>query len=215
MPQVFPRSANYLARGSLLLVILLPALVIGSLYAANDSSYVDREGVVREQPIPFSHKHHAGALGIDCRYCHTSVEESSYAGIPPTHTCMSCHSQVWNKTDTLEPVRESYAKGENLEWNRVHDLPDYVHFNHSIHVSKGVGCESCHGRVDKMPLVHLDNALHMSFCLDCHRNPAEHLRPRDEITTMGYEPENQQALGQRLIEEYDVNPQDHCYTCHR
>ena len=133
----------------------------------------------REQPIPFSHAHHVGGLGIDCRYCHTSVETSSFAGIPPTKTCMNCHSQIWSTSPTLEPVRESFRTGVSIQWTRVNDLPDYVYFNHSIHVNKGIGCESCHGRVDRMPLTWQENSLQMDWCLDCHRDPGKHIRPRD------------------------------------
>jgi hypothetical protein len=175
--------------------------------------------MAREQPVPFSHAHHVGGLGIDCRYCHTSVEASSFAGIPPTKTCMNCHSQIWSTSPTLEPVRESFRTGNSIMWTRVNDLPDYVYFNHSIHVAKGVGCESCHGRVDRMPLTWQENSLQMTWCLDCHRDPAQHLRPREAITVMGYQPAEPQAtLGPKLMKEYEVKDArtlTSCNTCHR
>ena len=152
------------------------------------SAYNTRAFMAREQPIPFSHAHHVGGLGLDCRYCHTSVESSSFAGIPPTKTCMNCHSRFGTRVPMLEPVRASFRTGQSIRWTRVHDLPDFVYFNHSIHVNKGVGCESCHGRVDKMPLTWAVPSLQMDWCLDCHRDPAKVLRPQAFITTMGYQP---------------------------
>ena len=137
-----------------------------------------------EQPVPFSHEHHVAGLGIDCRYCHTGVEKSAFAGIPPTETCMTCHSQVWRDAPALAPVRESWATGKPLRWKRVHDLPDYVYFNHSIHVQKGVACVSCHGRVDKMPLMAKQHSLYMRWCLDCHRAPEAHQQPVSEVFVM-------------------------------
>jgi len=139
------------------------------------------------QPIPFSHKHHVEGLGLQCQYCHTSVEQSSYAGIPPTKTCINCHSQIWTNADLLEPVRQSWATGASIQWIRVHDLPDYVYFNHEIHVNKGIGCASCHGRVDEMPLMYQQNTLQMEWCLNCHRNPVENIRPTAEIYNMAWE----------------------------
>jgi hypothetical protein len=175
-----------------------------------------------QQPIQFSHLHHVLDDGIDCRYCHTSVETSPFAGIPPTKTCMNCHSQIFVTEPILEPVRASFRDETPLTWVRVHDLPDFAYFNHSIHVKKGIGCESCHGRVDQMPLVRQVNSLQMLWCLDCHRNPEQHVRPRSEITTMGYVPaEPQEILGPRLVAEYGIQsnagPQapTGCSTCHR
>jgi hypothetical protein len=219
MPQIFHYSANYWARASIVGVGCLVAFVAWAGYEVNRGSWETRKMEAREQPVPFSHAHHVGALGIDCRYCHTSVEESSFAGIPPTRTCINCHSQIWNTSPTLEPVRASFRTGESIEWTRVHDLPDFVYFNHSIHVRKGVGCESCHGRVDEMPLMWKANTLEMSWCLDCHRNTERALRPLDKITTMGYVPDgDQEEIGRRLQAEYhtpDVRVLTSCSTCHR
>jgi hypothetical protein len=147
---------------------------------------VTRQGQRPDQPVPFSHKHHVQGLGLQCQYCHTSVEKSSYAGIPPTKTCMNCHSEIWTNAQLLEPVRNSWATGESIQWIRVHDLPDYVYFNHEIHVNKGIGCASCHGRVDEMPLMYEENTLQMEWCLNCHRNPAGNLRPTAEIYNMAW-----------------------------
>jgi hypothetical protein len=148
---------------------------------------VTRQGQRADQPVPFSHKHHVQGLGLQCQYCHTTVEKSSYAGIPPTKTCMNCHAQIWTNAQLLEPVRLSWASGQSIPWTKVHDLPDYVFFNHSIHVAKGIGCATCHGRVDQMPLMYAQNSLQMEWCLDCHRNPAKNLRPTSEIYNMAWE----------------------------
>lgn len=219
MPQLFHYSANYWARASIIGIGCLVAFVAWAGWTIDRGSYETRQNEIREQPIPFSHAHHVGALGIDCRYCHTTVEESSFANIPPTKTCINCHSQIWNTSPTLEPVRNSYRTGESIQWTRVHDLPDFVYFNHSIHVSKGVGCESCHGRVDQMPLMWKANTLEMSWCLDCHRNPQRALRPLDQITTMGYVPDgDQETIGRQLMQVYhtpDTRILTSCSTCHR
>jgi hypothetical protein len=177
----------------------------------------------REQPVPFSHAHHVGGLGLDCRYCHTTVETSSFANIPPTKICMNCHSEIWLTSPTLEPVRASFRNNTSIRWTRVDDLPDFVYFNHSIHINKGIGCESCHGRVDRMPLTWQENSLQMEWCLDCHRHPEKHVRPREFITTMGYQPgvpsgPDQEAIGRRLVKEYqiqDARTLTSCSTCHR
>ena len=174
------------------------------------------QDIPREQPVPFSHAHHVGGLGIDCRYCHTSVEVSAYANIPPTKICMNCHSQMWAASQTLEPVRESWRTGRSIEWTRVNDLPDYVYFNHSIHIAKGVGCTSCHGRTDKQNLTWQAAPLTMRWCLECHRHPERYLRPREEVFSMEYTPPaNQVALGRKLIREYHVQSLISCSTCHR
>ncbi len=178
MPQIFRRRADTIARLGFfgLLLLFAGALWVGLIYTR--SSYGTGAGIVRVQPVPFSHEHHVGVLGIDCRYCHTSVEHSSFAGFPPTKTCMNCHSQMWVGSDMLEPVRQSYRTGEPLHWHRVYNLPGYVYFDHSIHVQKGVGCSTCHGRVDEMPFTYQVPSLLMEWCLDCHRGPEKHLRPR-------------------------------------
>jgi hypothetical protein len=202
---------------SIVLGVVALAGVGGALFELiADSTYATRQGDAREQPIPFSHAHHVGSMGIDCRYCHTSVDNSDWAVIPPTKTCMNCHSQIWINSSTLEPVRESFRTNQSIKWTKVYDLPDYVYFNHSIHVKKGVGCETCHGRIDQMALTYQNPSLQMRWCLDCHRNPEQYLRPRDQITTMGYTPSEPQAeLGARLVKEYNVQKLDTCWTCHR
>ncbi len=216
MPQIFRRSANTLSKVSIFgLLFLVGGLILLAIVLAR-SSYVTRQQVFVEQPLQFSHMHHVTDDGIDCRYCHTSVETSSFAGIPPTKTCMQCHSQVWADAPMLAPVRDSWATGQPLRWRRVHDVPDYVFFNHSAHVNAAVGCETCHGRIDQMPLTYQQNSLLMEWCVDCHRNPAPNLRPREEITTMGYRPvKDQAALGAELMKAYNVNPSTSCSTCHR
>jgi hypothetical protein len=217
MPQIFKSSANATSRVSIILAVVVLAATSGALFELiADSTYATRMGDAREQPIPFSHAHHVGSMGIDCRYCHTSVENSDFAVIPPTKTCMNCHSQIWINSPTLEPVRESFRTNQSIKWTKVYDLPDFVYFNHSIHVKKGVGCETCHGRVDQMALTYQKPSLQMRWCLDCHRNPEKYLRPRDQVTTMGYEPsEPQEVVGARLVKEYHVQKLETCWTCHR
>jgi hypothetical protein len=186
MAQVFDRSSNALARASLVLTGLIVIALGVALDQLQRSPWVTRQGQRPDQPVPFSHKHHVEGLGLQCQYCHTSVEKSSYAGIPPTKTCINCHSQIWTNAQLLEPVRQSWATGESIQWIRVHDLPDYVYFNHEIHVNKGIGCASCHGRVDEMPLMYQQNTLQMEWCLNCHRNPGVNLRPTSEIYNMAW-----------------------------
>jgi hypothetical protein len=186
MAQVFDRSSNALARASLVLTgLIVIALGVG-LNSLQRSPWVTRQGQRPDQPVPFSHKHHVEGLGLQCQYCHTQVEKAAYAGIPPTKTCINCHAQIWTNAQLLEPVRHSWATGESIAWIRVHDLPDYVYFNHEIHVNKGIGCASCHGRVDEMPLMYQENSLQMEWCLNCHRNPAKNLRPTSEIYNMAW-----------------------------
>lgn len=218
MAQIFRRRANAVAKGSIVGILLLIALGGWGWHALYWSSFTTGEGVPREQPVPFSHKHHVDGLGLDCRYCHTSVEESRFAGIPPTSTCMTCHSQIWTNAPVLEPVRQSLATGKRLHWRRVNDLPDFVFFNHSIHISKGVGCATCHGQIEQMPLTWQQNSLYMKWCLDCHRAPQKYLRPRDQVFNMQWKPpKNQIALGQKLIKEYQINTENltDCSMCHR
>jgi len=187
MAQVFDRSSNALARTSLVLTGLIVIAVGVALNSLQRSPWVTRQGQRPDQPVPFSHKHHVEGLGLQCQYCHTSVEKSSYAGIPPTKTCMNCHSQIWTDAQLLQPVRDSWATGQSIQWIKVHDLPDYVYFNHEIHVNKGIGCASCHGRVDEMPLMYEENSLQMEWCLNCHRNPGKNLRPTGEIYNLAWE----------------------------
>ena len=216
MAQIFHHSANHLARVTIALVLLGAGGVLWAAYRINSGAFITDVGVAKQQPVPFSHKHHVGDDGIDCRYCHTSVETSAFAGIPPTETCMTCHSQIWANAEVLEPVRESFRTGQSLEWVRIHDLPDYVYFNHSIHIHKGVGCATCHGRVDQMPLTMKVNTLYMRWCIECHRAPEKYLRPREEVFNMAYEPpEDQAALGRRLMADYHVQSLTDCVTCHR
>src|SRR3954447_22380887 len=232
MAQIFHRSANTLARVSILgLVVLLSGL--GAIMSeVQRSAHVTRQDEARVQNPPFSHQHHVGGLGLDCRYCHTSVETSDFAGIPPTKTCMNCHSQIWTNASLLEPVRESYKTGKSLVWTRVNDLPDFAYFNHSIHVNKGVGCNTCHGPVDRMPLMYNHASLQMEWCLDCHRAPEKNLRPRDQVFNMRYEQPSsskplevdgktytdQLSLGTDLVKKYklrSVMDITSCSTCHR
>ena len=216
MSQIFHRSANTLSKVSIFGVLTLVASLILLAMALGRSSYVTGAHEYVQQPIQFSHLHHVLDDGIDCKYCHTSVETSPFAGIPPTKTCMNCHSQIFSTEPILEPVRASFRDNKPLNWIRVHDLPDFVYFNHSIHVKKGVGCESCHGRVDQMPLMQQERSLQMDWCLDCHRTPEKFVRPRSEITTMGYEPpEPQSTLGPKLVKEYGIQTRTTCSTCHR
>lgn len=216
MPQYFSRSANTFAKFTILGAVCALVAVCWLGYLIVRSPYEMMQNVPREQPVPFSHEHHAGGLGIDCRYCHTTVEKSSFANIPATKICMNCHSQMWAASAMLEPVRESYRTGRSIEWTRVNDLPDFVYFNHSIHVHKGIGCETCHGRIDKMPLTWQAQPLTMEWCLNCHRHPERYVRPREDVFSMDYRvPADQIALGKRLVHEYGIQSLTSCSTCHR
>jgi hypothetical protein len=219
MAQIFHRSANYMARASLLGAAVLAGVALTAVLVVARSPYITNQRVTRSQPIQFSHKHHVGDDGIDCRYCHTSVESSAYAGIPPTRTCMNCHSVLFNNVGYLEPVRESYRTDESIRWTKVHRLADYVYFNHSIHINKGIGCSSCHGSVNQMPLMLQASALNMNFCLDCHRNPQPNLRPKDQVFNMDWKaPANQEQVGRQLAAEYKLRTTvelTSCSTCHR
>ncbi len=219
MAQVFGPWANTVAKLSIVLGVFFVAAALATLDTIHRSSYVRLTGVARPQPVAFSHKHHAN-MGIDCRYCHTTVEEEAFANIPPTSVCMTCHTMVWADSPALEPVIESYETGEPIKWKRVHDLPDHVYFDHSAHVNKGIGCATCHGRVDEMPLVWKEQPLFMKWCLECHREPEQFIRPREEVFNMAYEsPKDQHELGEHLVEEYEVKTHNHrlmdCWICHR
>jgi hypothetical protein len=183
------------------------------------SSTFNKVGVQVPQPVPFPHSFHVSALGLNCRYCHDSVDKSSFADLPPAETCMSCHSQVALTSPLLQPIRDSYATGKPVQWNRVNKVPDYVYFDHHIHINKGVGCETCHGRVDQMGTDVKANTFYMAWCLKCHRNPADYVRPRENVYDMGYTPsESQQTLGARLVKEYNIMPPSqlmNCSICHR
>ncbi len=218
MAQIFQGQANTVARVSIagaVLLLLGGGLGLDAVYW---SPYTTRVGQPREQPVPFSHKHHVYDDGIDCRYCHASVEKSSSAGLPSTETCMTCHSQLWTDPAMLAPVRQSLAQGQRLRWNRVHDLPDFVFFNHSIHVNKGIGCSTCHGQVDQMPLMWQENTLYMKWCLECHRQPEKFIRPTNEVFNMAWQaPTNQLAAGKELVRRYHVQTSQltDCSMCHR
>lgn len=214
-----PRADTYLRAAVLTAALLLMGLcVVASEHCEPD--YITSVGWAPAQPVPFSHEHHAGSMGLDCRYCHASVETAPSAGFPPTHTCMTCHSQVWTNADMLEPVRQSYAQDKPLRWNRVYNLPKFVYFKHNIHVSAGVGCAECHGRVDRMPLTYLATSLKMKWCLDCHRDPAPRLRPREEVFNMQWkppdDPDAHKQLGEQLMNERSISTGvlTNCSTCH-
>jgi cytochrome c7-like protein len=216
MAQIFHRSTNTIAKVSIFAGLMAVGGLITGAYTTDRGHFITDVGVAKDQPVPFSHKHHVTDDGIDCRYCHTSVETSHYAGVPATEICMSCHSQIWTNAAVLEPVRASFRSGESLQWTRVHDLPDFVYFNHSIHVNKGMGCATCHGRIDLMPLTYKVNTLYMNWCLECHREPEKFIRPREEVFNMAYQPPaNQLEFGRMLVEKYHVQKLTDCYTCHR
>ncbi|MGD2114913.1 MAG: cytochrome c3 family protein [Acidobacteriota bacterium] len=215
MAQIFPERSNrvplYLAAG---------ALVVGALAGAFVWYYFSPEytdvGYRPEQPIAYSHRLHAGDLQLDCRYCHAAVETSTVASVPPTSVCMNCHQLVGRDKASLEPLRRSASSGEPLRWVRVHDLPDYAYFDHSAHLAAGVGCSSCHGDVAAMEVVTQMEPLSMAWCLECHRDPAPHLRPYDQITNTAWiPPADQRAVGERLIEERGIRAPESCTACHR
>jgi NAD-dependent SIR2 family protein deacetylase len=193
------------------------SLVCGALVWRASTAEPHGVGEAVEQPVPFSHKHHVGDDGIDCRYCHSAVETSAFAGIPPLSTCMTCHSQLYTDTAALKPVVDSWRHGVTLHWQRVHQLPDFVYFNHSIHVAKGVGCVTCHGRVDRMPLTWRARTLSMQWCLDCHRAPQKYLRPRNKVFDMTWQAKDQAALGMALLRRYRIDTRrlSDCSVCHR
>jgi formate-dependent nitrite reductase cytochrome c552 subunit len=231
MPQLFTNNANAVARASIIVGVVLALVVVWAWWQLNRSGYNTGQFLEYQQPVQFSHKHHVGDDGIDCRYCHTSVENAASAGMPPTQTCMNCHTQIWSDSPYLAPVRNSYANNQPIQWRRVHDLPDYVYFNHSIHVKKGVGCSSCHGRIDEMGSVYQKSSLQMSWCLDCHKDPGRFIREinkddnsaiydmtwragNDGERTSGEDAEK----GRKLAAEYKVKSREamtSCSTCHR
>jgi Class III cytochrome C family len=221
MAQVFGKGSNSIARVLLIAIFLGFFGFWGVVYAIYRSPYTTEQNVPLAQPVPFSHQHHTAGLGIDCRYCHTSVEKSSFAGLPPTETCMTCHSQVWKDAPLLAPVRNSLATQQPVHWTRVNQLPDFVSFDHSIHVQKGIGCSTCHGRVDQMPITWKAHSLYMRWCLDCHEAPERHVRPKAEIFNMNWqEPADQLARGRELLKEYHVSRERldqlrDCSMCHR
>jgi hypothetical protein len=237
MPQTFHPAANAIAKASIFGAVFIVAAVSWVSAVVDTSPYLTESGNSRAQPVPFSHEHHVNGLGIDCRYCHTSVTTSSFAGLPPTKTCMTCHSQIWTNAALLEPVRESWRTERPIEWTRVHNLPDFVFFNHSIHIAKGIGCASCHGPVNKMPLMYQYSNLRMEWCLGCHRAPEQYIRPKEQVFNMDYSPQNdetlaseigvskdkvgalrsQEKLGPLLVAKYHVRKEQltNCAICHR
>jgi hypothetical protein len=215
MAQIFHRSTNAIARVSIYGAVIFIALLGYAVDVINNTSYVTEVNNARPQPVPFSHKHHVGELGLDCRYCHSSVEVSSSAGMPATETCMTCHSQIWMNSSMLEPVRASYSSSKPISWMRVNAVPDFVYFNHSIHVAKGVGCTTCHGPIGEMNITWRGQTLYMRWCLECHNAPENYLRPRSEVFNAFYQPPRDQlVLGRRLIKEYKVQKLTNCTTCH-
>lgn len=217
LPQVFRPRANLFYRAFLIAIPVFLSTVGFAWYEVYRSPYWTGVSVPVGQPVLFSHRHHAGDLKLDCRYCHVSVERTSFGGLPPTQTCMTCHSQIFTNSPLLQPVRDSYASGRPIRWNRVHDLPDYVYFNHAIHVNKGVGCSTCHGQVNEMPLVSKTQTLFMEWCLGCHRQPDASLRPTSEVFNLNWQPSKEQPLeGARLARDFhlDTAHLTNCSVCH-
>jgi hypothetical protein len=215
MAQVFHRAFNTLSKVSIFGAVFFVAALAVISGAVARSAYITQKQVVRAQPVQFSHAHHVAGLGIDCRYCHTSVEESAFAGIPPTKTCMNCHAFIWKDAAMLEPVRQSFWTGQSIAWTRVHDLPDFVYFDHSIHVKKGIGCVTCHGRLDQMPLTWREASLHMEWCLSCHRNPQPYTRPVEEVFSMEWQPPGGAARVFREEHSAGGGQLTNCSICHR
>lgn len=218
-PFVFPRWANY-ALPAIVITVLGAGLYVPTVIGFGFSPKTTDVGYQPVQPVPFSHALHAGELAMDCRYCHNTVEKAAFAAVPATQTCMNCHTQIKSDSPQLEFVRQSWRDNTPVTWTKVHDLPDYSYFNHSAHVNKGIGCVSCHGRVDQMEQVYQAKTLSMSWCLDCHRNPEKHLRPKDQITNMNYSlsPAEQLKVGMELKQQYGIRDAAYmtsCSTCHR
>jgi hypothetical protein len=219
MAQIFHPSTNNFAKVTIFGAVFIIAGIAWAGSLLIRSSYVTQADVVRDQPVPFSHEHHVSRLGLDCRYCHHTVEESAFAGMPATEVCMGCHAQIWKDSPMLAPVRESLRTGKPLEWTRVTDMPDYVYFDHSIHLAKGIGCESCHGRVDQMPLMRKAHAMHMEWCLDCHRHPEVNVRPKERVFQFLTDAERDEleTLGEQLVEKHRIQKSQlsNCSICHR
>jgi hypothetical protein len=216
MAQIFHRSTNTISRVSLFGALFIVAGLLWLAAEIHRSAWATGAFVARDQPIQFSHERHVAGNGIDCRYCHTSVEDSTFAGIPPTKTCLNCHSEIFAGSPLLQPLRTSFDTGVPLQWTRVHDLPDFVRFDHSSHVNKGVGCTTCHGAVDRMPLTWQEHSLQMEWCLECHRGPERFVRPRTAVFAVDYRPPaDQLALGERLAAEYEIQKLTSCSTCHQ
>ncbi len=219
MAQIFPKSANNIAKISMIMVVVLAGVGGFAFTQISRSSYLTGRYVEKQQPVQFSHKHHVGDDGIDCRYCHQTVETTASAGMPSTQTCMNCHSQIWNDSPYLEPVKASWRDNKPIQWERVHDLPEYTYFNHSIHVAKGVGCSTCHGQIDNMPAVYQENTLQMEWCLACHKAPEQFIRPKSEIFNMNWQlGDIEQKDRDKLKVDYKIRSREmmtSCSTCHR
>lgn len=214
--QLFPKGADAAVRLGLTLMALLAVGVPLFLMAWVRTPWVTGQFAAIAQPVAFDHRHHVVDDGIGCLYCHADVERSPHAGVPPTEVCMNCHSQIWNRSPLLDVVWRSYTESRPIRWQRVTDLPDFVYFDHAVHVHKGVGCETCHGRVDKMPRVYQTAPLTMTWCLDCHRHPEQYLRPVSEVLTMGYRPAGRQLdVGRALVSANHVRSLTYCTACHR
>jgi len=213
--QIFTKKANIVPFYVLAVIVIIVVSIIGAVWYWGSPNYTD-VGYQPEQPVPYSHKFHVGELGMDCRYCHTGVEISAVAGIPPTQTCMNCHVMVKNASDSLKVVKDSWDNNKPIQWVRVHKSPDYVYFDHSAHVNVGIGCVSCHGRIDRMNVVMQSEPLSMGWCLDCHRNPEEHIRPISEITNMNWFPgKDHQEFTNQIIADLKITPPTDCQGCHR
>ncbi|NNE98032.1 MAG: cytochrome c3 family protein [Pyrinomonadaceae bacterium] len=220
MAQLFHRGANNIAKASLVLAVVLGGLAFFAYTYIARSSYLTGRYVEKQQPVQFSHRHHVGDDGIDCRYCHTSVETAASAGIPPTQTCMNCHGELYADQEYLEPIRASFRDNKPIKWERVHDLPGFAYFNHSIHVAKGVGCASCHGDVANMAAVYQENTLQMEWCLSCHRDPKPNIRPKSEIYNTSWDskditPEQQKEVDEKISKLRSKELLTSCSTCHR
>ena len=217
MAAIFRPRSTLIGRTILLALGLVTAAAVAWWLLAPRTDWARRVGFTIDQPVPFSHQHHVAGLGIDCRFCHTAVEVSAKAGLPPTWTCMTCHSQIWTNADLLAPVRQSLAEDKSLVWGRVNNLPDYVYFNHSIHIAKGVGCSSCHGRVDEMPLTYKAQSLTMEFCVSCHQNPGPQLRPASEVYNMDWHRTDGTPSPAALLAQYGIPNRTltDCSICHR
>src|SRR5882757_1172462 len=219
MAQIFHRSTNFIARFSVFSTLFLVGVALVAVLAVARSPYMTRQNISRGQPVQFSHKHHVGDDGIDCRYCHQTVETTASAGMPSTQTCMNCHSQLWADSPYLEPVRASFRDNKPIEWERVHDLPEYAYFNHSIHIAKGVGCSTCHGQIDNMPAVFQENTLQMEWCIECHRAPEQFIRPKSEVFNMQWQDNYINAAKRNNLKIYykirSKEMMTSCSTCHR
>jgi len=214
---IFSRDANKWPLKVTIGFFLIIGLAVGGIWYYWTPKYT-RVGYEPIQPVPFDHALHAEQLGMDCRYCHGNVEKSAVATVPSTETCISCHQQIKKDSPKLTPLFESWESGDPVEWVRVHKLPGYVYFNHSVHVGRGVSCVSCHGQVNEMTRIYHAKPLSMSWCLDCHRTPENHLRPLDKVFELNWKPEEgktQLEMGEQLKKEWNVNPPVNCAGCHR